>query len=102
MADTYMQAPKGMRSATILGHQYEIPANGKTKIVNPDHLGELRRHGFEDCDAESVEELEVKIANTDDKNWLVEFIEEHGGDADTSMSTKKLRRLATEALAEAE
>jgi hypothetical protein len=33
----------------------------------------------------------------DDKDELVEFIEERGGEADNSMGLKKLRRLAREA-----
>lgn len=97
---THMMAPKGTKTATILGHQYKIPADGKIQVVSADHFPVLKRHGFTDTDAEDYETLVDKIENTDDKDWLVEFIEEHGGEADTSMSMKKLRKAAKAALDE--
>lgn len=90
-----MQAPKGTTEAVIEGHRYEIPSSGKITVVNPDHVATLRRHGFIDSVAElSTEELEAKIEAMDDKQQLVDFIEERGGEADTDMSFKKLRKLA--------
>lgn len=100
MSDIHMIAPKGTRSATILGHSYKIGPDGKIKVVNADHVETLRLHGFTDTDAEDKGTLLNKIAETDDKDWLVEFIEEHGGEADTSISMKKLRRQATALLEE--
>lgn len=93
-----MQAPKGVNAAVIEGHEYDVPKNGKIKVVNPNHVETLKRHGFtEVLDEDNKEELSVKIDEMDDKDELVEFIEERGGEADNSMGTKKLRRLAREA-----
>jgi hypothetical protein len=96
---TVMQAPKGTTgTANIHGHQYEIPENGKIKVVNQDHVETLKRHGFiESTDDLSEEELDALIEGFDDKDKIVEFIEERGGEADSDMGWKKLRRLAREA-----
>jgi ABC-type Na+ transport system ATPase subunit NatA len=92
-----MQAPKGVNSAVIEGHEYQIKKDGKVKVKNPTHVPVLERHGFTQAmDELSAEELEQKIADMDDKDELVEFIEERGGEADNSMGFKKLRRLARE------
>lgn len=99
MADKQMtmQAPKDVSSAVIEGHEYTIK-NGKIKVVNPDHVDTLKRHGFTESEDEMTrEELEAKIEAYDDKDEIIEFIEERGGEADSSMGWKKLRRLATEA-----
>lgn len=97
--NTIMQAPKNVSGeASIMGHQYKIPANGKIKVVNPEHVDVLKRHGFvEAMDDLSPEEIDAKIEAMDDKDELVQFIEERGGEADNDMSFKKLRRLARQA-----
>lgn len=93
-----MQAPRGCNAANIEGHEYDIPASGKITVVNPNHVETLKRHGFtEILDKDDLEALEAKIADSDDKDELVEMIEERGGEADNSMGLKKLRRLAREA-----
>lgn len=98
MADvTYMKAPKNTSGATIEGHEYEVPKNGVLKVKNPNHIETLKRHGFVETEAEG----EPDWSSMDDKE-LITYIEEHGGDADASMSSKKLRRLAKEAYAEAQ
>lgn len=90
-----MKAPDGVSSAVIEGHEYDIPKSGKIKVVNPNHVETLKRHGFTESEDEmSREELEAKIEAYEDKDELIEFIEERGGEADNSMSFKKLRRLA--------
>lgn len=95
-----MQAPKGVHSANILGHNYDVPKSGKIKVVNPDHVETLKRHGFiESMEELSEDEIEARIDAMDDKDELVEFIEERGGEADNEMGFKKLRRLAREAAA---
>lgn len=95
---TIMQAPKAVNSAVIEGHEYDIPKDGKIKVVNPSHIPTLKRHGFvESFEEASEEEVEAMIADMDDKDKLVEFIEERGGEADNKMGFKKLRRLAREA-----
>ena len=96
-----MQAPRGVNSATILGHSYgNIGKDGIIKVVNTDHIPILTQHGFEPAadQEEDREELEAKIDRMDDKDKLVTFIEERGGEADNEMSFKKLRRLAKESL----
>lgn len=93
-----MQAPSGVNSAVIEGHEYDIPKSGKIKVVNPAHVETLKRHGFTDSvDEMTREEIEAKIDAYEDKDEIIEFIEERGGEADSSMGWKKLRRLATEA-----
>lgn len=93
-----MQAPRGTSAATIEGHEYDVPKNGQITVVNPNHIETLKRHGFtEILDEGDKSDLETRIADMDDKDELIEFIEERGGDADTSMGMKKLRRLAREA-----
>lgn len=96
---TVMQAPKGVSGeAVIEGHTYEIPKNGKIKVVSDEHIETLKRHGFEfSVDEMTKEELADKIDQTEDKDELVEFIEERGGTADNDMGFKKLKRLAREA-----
>lgn len=103
MADkTVMQAPKGANpTAVIDGHTYTLNKSGKITVVNPDHVPTLKRHGFiESFDDISAENLEAMIDEMDDKDELVTFIEERGGEADSDMSFKKLKRLAREAVAE--
>lgn len=91
-----MQAPKGCNAAVIDGHEYDVPKDGKITVVNADHLETLKRHGFTEI-LEEPADLDVQIDAMDDKDELVEFIEERGGEADNSMGLKKLRRLAREA-----
>lgn len=93
----HMKAPKGTSSANIEGHTYQIPESGVIKVISPTHVETLLRHGFVETDPENVVD---KINSMDDKDELVTFIEEHGGDADSSMSLKKLRRLARELVEE--
>jgi hypothetical protein len=98
MVKTFMQAPKGVTSANIEGHTYEVPASGKVEVVSPNHVETLQRHGFTDTDADEAPDFDAM----DDKDELVSYIEERGGEADDSMSLKKLRRLAREAFDEAQ
>ena len=94
---TEMQAPDGVRGeCTIEGHQYKIPKDGVIKVISPDHIETLKRHGF--IPHLNVKDAATKIdeATEDDKAWLVQFIEERGEDADDSMKLKKLKRLARE------
>ena len=97
MADKIrMQAPKGMTTANIEGHTYDIPKNGTITVAQESHVETLRRHGFTDALDEPQDAAEF-IENCTDKDELVEFIEERGGEADNDMGLKKLRRLAREA-----
>lgn len=90
-----MQAPEGTTSASILGHSYDIPANGKIKVAVQEHVETLRRHGFTDTIDDDVD-LDAKIDDMDDKDELEEFIEEHGGDVPSGkkLKLKELRALA--------
>lgn len=102
MATTVMQAPRGVTEATIEGHSYKVPKDGKIKVVSEAHIEVLRLHGFTDsADELSPEELDALIEGMEDKDDLVTFIEERGGEADNSMGFKKLKRLAREAVAAA-
>lgn len=100
MSKIKMKAPKGAEggSANIEGHEYSIPKSGILSVISNTHVETLRRHGFTD----HAEAEDFDIDECDDKEKLVEFIEERGGDADTSMGMKKLRRLAHEAAADKE
>lgn len=100
MTHTIMQAPKGTTAANIEGNEYEMGKDGKIKVTNPNHIETLKRHGFvESFEEASAEEIEAQIDSIDDKDELVKFIEERGGEADSDMGFKKLRRLAREAAA---
>lgn len=101
MAKIVMQAPKGVTQSVIEGHQYDVPKDGKIKVVSEAHIPVLTQHGFtHTADADlSPEELAAWIDDTDDKEQLINFIEERGGEADEDMSFKKLKRLAREAVA---
>lgn len=92
----HMKAPPGRTSAVIEGHTYEIPKNGVVKLVSQNHVPTLERHGFVPHYEEPVNVAE-QIEAMEDKAELVTFIEERGGEADDSMSLKKLKRLAREA-----
>lgn len=88
---TKMKAPKGVTGeALIEGHTYTIGKDGVIVVAQEGHIDTLRRHGFEDY---FDEEVDIDELDTDD---LVTFIEERGGTADSSMSLKKLRKLAHE------
>lgn len=91
-----MQAPKGTNAAVIEGHEYDVPKNGQITVVNADHVETLKRHGFTEI-VEEPADVDAQIDGMDDKDELVDFIEERGGEADNSMGLKKLRRLAREA-----
>ncbi len=99
-AQLQMQAPKNVEgSCSIEGHEYKIPKDGVIKVINPNHVETLRRHGFvEHIDERNAQE---RIEEMTDKDDLVTFIEERGGEADNQMGMKKLRRLALEAVQEA-
>lgn len=95
-----MQAPRGTTSANIEGHAYDVPKDGKITVVNPLHVETLKRHGFTEIlakDDKEALETQIDAFGADDKDELVEFIEERGGDADNSMGLKKLKRLARDA-----
>lgn len=94
-----MKAPEGKTSAVIEGHQYNIPKNGVIDVVSSTHITTLRRHGFSDVADSGVKN---EIESTNDKERLVEIIEELGGDADAEMKLGKLRRMAREAFADSE
>ena len=97
---TIMQAPKGTTSANIEGHTYDVGKDGKIEVISPTHVETLQRHGFvESFEEQSPEEVEAMIDAMETKQELVDFIEERGGEADTDMGFKKLRRLAREAAA---
>lgn len=100
-SNTYMKAPAHTSSANIDGHSYQVPQKGTDagviKVINPGHVETLRRHGFVDYFPKQ-EDAEDLIDKMDDKEELVKFIEERGGEADDSMGLKKLRRLAKESL----
>lgn len=92
-----MKAPTGTSgSASIEGHQYEIPKSGVITVISETHIETLKRHGFTQHNEEPVD-IANQIDTMDDKDQLVEFIEERGGEADNSMGLKKLKRLAREA-----
>lgn len=95
MAKLFMQAPKGSSSSVIEGHQYDIPKSGKIEVISDTHVETLKRHGFVETDADGEPDFEAM-----DKDALIAYIEERGGDADEDMKPKKLRRLAREAYEE--
>jgi hypothetical protein len=100
MTKTVMQAPKGVTEAVIEGHTYAVPKDRKVRVISDSHIPTLLRHGFTESTPEySPEELEKIIEDMDEKDALIAFIEEHGGEADDSMGFKKLKRLAREAVA---
>lgn len=88
-----MKAPKGVHVANIEGVDYEVPKTGVIKVLADAHYEVLKRHGFTDH-YEEPEDVGAQIEAIDDKDALVEFIEERGGEADNQMSFKKLRRKA--------
>lgn len=91
-----MKAPKDVSSANIQGHTYEVPKNGVIRVLSETHIPDLVRHGFSEHHEEPVD-IAAAIDAMDDKDELVTFIEERGGEADTDLSLKKLKRLAREA-----
>lgn len=94
---TKMKAPSNISGeAVIEGHTYTIPKSGIITVNNPSHLVTLNRHGFT-LHNEEPADIEKQIDEMEDKDELVEFIEERGGEADNSMGIKKLKRLAREA-----
>lgn len=94
MSKIKMKAPAGANPEAIIeGHTYEIPKSGVITVNNPDHVETLKRHGFTDH-FEEPKDVSKQIDEMDDKDELVEFIEERGGEADNSMGLKKLKRLA--------
>lgn len=95
-----MKAPEGTRGQAIIeGHSYDIPKTGVIEVAQESHIDTLRRHGFTEH-YEQLVDAEAAIDAMDDRDELVTFIEEHGGDADNDMSLKKLRRLAKSSLGE--
>jgi hypothetical protein len=91
-----MKAPAGVTSSFIEGHEYKIPANGIITVAVAAHEPTLKLHGFE-RHFEEPRDIAQQIDEMDDRDDLVEFIEERGGEADNSMGLKKLRRIAREA-----
>jgi hypothetical protein len=92
-----MKAPAKCSSAVIEGHDYskelQKSKDGTIQVAQDGHIETLKRHGFTEI-IEEPGDLSEKIDSLDDKDELVEFIEERGGEADNSMGMKKLRRLA--------
>lgn len=97
MSKTMMKAPAGVTASNIEGQEYEIPKSGVIEVKNADHIPTLKRHGFIETDKAGEPDFE---GMTDEE--LVTYIEERGGDADDSMKTKKLIRLARKAFEEQE
>lgn len=93
----YMKATSPVSSAVIEGQAYDVPKDGVIKLLSQSHIATLKRHGFVEHFVEASDAAE-QIEAMDDKDDLVAFIEERGGEADTTMSIKKLRRLAKESL----
>lgn len=91
-----MKAPKGTTVANIQGVDYTPDKNGVVKLLAENHYEDLKRHGFVDH-YEEPEDIGAQIEAIEDKDELVTFIEERGGEADNDMSFKKLRRLARQA-----
>lgn len=91
-----MKAPSGVHTANINGHEYKVSKDGLITVVSGTHVDTLKLHGFRDHHEEPVD-IADQIAGMDDKDSLVEFIEERGGEADNSMTLKRLRRLAISA-----
>lgn len=98
MTDIKMKGPKGCegQQAVIEGHTYDVPKTGIIKVVSENHLDTLRAHGFVEH-YEDPADVALWIEEQEDKDELVEFIEERGGKADNDMGLKKLKRLAREA-----
>lgn len=87
MTKIRMRAPKGTTSANIEGHAYEVE-DGLITVVNEAHVSTLTRHGFtEHFDPVEEEDIDVDAM---DKEELIQFIEERGGDTD-GMTKKQLR-----------
>lgn len=99
MPTTKMMAPKGTTVANIQGHVYTPNAKGVIKVVTDGHIEDLTRHGFTEHFEEDTVDLgeQIDAWDADDKEEAVKFIEERGGEADTDMGLKKLKRLAREA-----
>lgn len=93
-----MQAPEGVSAATIQQHQYKVNGKGQIKVAVADHVTDLRLHGFTDA-IEDDPDMEDKIDAMDDRQELIDFIEEHGGDADGLTKKKELRARAKETFA---
>lgn len=95
-----MKAPKGVvGEQTIEGHTYDIGKDGVIKVAIADHVATLRRHGFED----HIEDRDLdKEIEGMDRDELVEFIEERGGDVPVSPKPKmkELRKQARQIVAE--
>lgn len=92
----HMKAPKNIRGdAFILGQRYSIPADGIVRVASEDHVETFRLFGFTDHYVEP-EDLGAVIEAMTDRQELVTFIEERGGEADVSMTVKKLKRIARE------
>jgi len=87
MTKIRMKAPKGTTSANIEGHAYEVE-DGFIIVANEGHIPTLQRHGFAEH-FEPVEEIDIDV-DAMDKDELIQFIEERGGDAD-GMTKKQLR-----------
>lgn len=94
MSKIKMKAPEGTQGeASIEGHTYDIPKSGVITVISETHVETLKRHGFTPH-FEEPKDVGKQIDEMDDKDELVEFIEERGGEADNSMGLKKLKRLA--------
>jgi len=96
MATSSYRAPRGVHTAVIQGHTYDVPKTGVITIVSDTHSADLLRHGFEPHYEEPVD-VAQQIEDMTDRDLLVEFIEERGGEAVNTFSIKKLKRLAREA-----
>ncbi len=91
-----MKAPPGVNSANIQGHTYKVDNKGLIKVAVQAHVDDLRRHGFLPYD-EAITADEVKGYDRED---LIEFIESHGEEVDSSDKTKELRKQALQLVKE--
>lgn len=85
----FMKAPARTRSASVEGHEYEIPKDGIIELAIAAHQSTLEQHGFvlyeKDPTEGDIDEMS--------EDQLIVFIEQHGEDADDG-SMKKLRKQA--------
>lgn len=85
-----MMAPRGVSSANIQGHSYTVDSKGLIKVAVQAHVEDLRKHGFVKYD-EKVTADEVRDMG---RAELIEFLESHGEDVDTTDKDKVLRKQA--------
>jgi hypothetical protein len=83
-----MQAPQDVATATIDGHPYEVDSKGQIKVAVQSHVDTLRRHGFTDAVESDETANDIQAM---DREALVEYIEERGGNVVGSPKMKELK-----------